>query len=297
MLVIEANPYSTDDLRWQAVLDRDPRADGWFYYSVRTTGMYSKPSCHSRPPRRENVQFHGLAADAEAAGYRPCRRCHPQGPAPESARHVAAVAEACALIDTTDPGAASLEKMATRVRFSRFHFHRVFKAVTGLTPHAYAAARRAERVRDALATADTVVDAIYEAGFNSIGHFYAVAQEILGMTPSSFRAGGRGVLIRYWLDRCSLGTVLVALADKGVCEILFGDSPDELLARLEQRFSRARILRAVVVSKTPVGHLLRSAELPAAAANLPYGVRSTALRERVRRRLSEVEPHQLAGTA
>src|SRR5580704_576958 len=186
---------STDGDRWAAVVRRDPNADGYFYYSVRTTGVYCRPSCASRLARRENVCFHATCEEAEGAGFRPCKRCRPNGPE-LTAQRTASVAQACRLIEAAEdpPG---LDALAEAVGMSRFHFHRVFKAVTGVTPKAYAAAHRARRVRDELCRTDTVTEAIYGAGFNSSSRFYAMASEALGMTPTDFRSGGEGTSIRF----------------------------------------------------------------------------------------------------
>ena len=184
-----------DDACWKAVKRRDRAADGTFFYSVRTTGVYCRPSCAARLPRRENVAFHKTCADAERAGFRPCKRCRPNEPT-LAETHAAAVARACRLIEEAEE-APSLDALAQSAGMSRFHFHRVFKAVTGVTPKAYAAGHRGKRVREELAASNTVTEAIYGAGFNSNGRFYAAASDLLGMTPTQFRAGGSGHVIRF----------------------------------------------------------------------------------------------------
>ncbi|CAM5682703.1 hypothetical protein SAVIM338S_07383 [Streptomyces avidinii] len=210
--------YETDEERWRAVRDGDEAADGTFYYVVRTTGIYSRPSCVARLARRENVEFHASLKEVRALGYRPCRRCHPDEP--ELNRYYAdTVARACRLMDgaLTPP---NLDAVARSAGYSRFHFHRMFKSLTGVTPYAYWTAVRARRVRAELISARTVSDAIYRAGFNSNGQFYAASSAILGMTPQEFRAGGAGVRIRSAVGTTSLGPVLVAATGKGVCAIL-----------------------------------------------------------------------------
>lgn len=211
--------YTTDAERWRAVQRRDEAADGTFYYVVRTTGIYSRPSCAARLARRENVEFHSSLDEVRARGYRPCRRCHPDEPVPH--RYYAdTVARACRLMDgALEP--PNLDALARAAGYSRFHFHRMFKSTTGVTPYAYWTATRARRVREELAAARTVSDAIYQAGFNSNGQFYAASSAILGMTPQAFRAGGDGKVIRSAVGASSLGPVLVAAADKGVCAVLF----------------------------------------------------------------------------
>ena len=185
-MVVAMAGFATEEERWDAVVRRDGAADGAFYYSVRTTGVYCRPSCASRPARRENVDFHLTCADAERAGFRPCKRCRPNE-AGIAEQHAAAVAKACRLIEGADD-APDLDALAAAAGMSRFHFHRVFRSVTGVTPKAYADARRSERVREELSRSRTVTDAIYGAGFNSSGRFYEKSAEILGMTPTDFRA-------------------------------------------------------------------------------------------------------------
>jgi AraC family transcriptional regulator of adaptative response/methylated-DNA-[protein]-cysteine methyltransferase len=219
--------YATDDARWVAVQRRDAQADGQFYYSVSSTGVYCRPSCGARPALRRNVAFHATCAEAEQAGFRACMRCKPDQP-PLAERHAQAVAQACRLIDAAQEE-LDLDSLAQASGMSRFHFHRVFKAHTGITPKAYASARRAERMQQELASAPSVTDAIYAAGFNSSGRFYAASNGVLGMSPTTFRAGGSGATIRFAIGACSLGAILVAATDKGICAILMGDDPEPLV--------------------------------------------------------------------
>jgi len=213
----ERTTFADDADRWTAVQRRDATADGAFIYSVASTGVYCRPSCPSRPKRRENVAFHADATAAERAGYRPCRRCRPQGPS-LAERRATAVAAACRLIETAEE-LPDLDALADAAGLSRFHFHRVFKAATGVTPKAYAAMHRAERVRTALAGKSGVTEAIYDAGYNASSRFYAEAGRQLGMAPSAYRDGGRGASVRFAVGDCSLGSILVAATDKGVCAI------------------------------------------------------------------------------
>src|SRR6266853_2180372 len=210
---LAASLFSSDEDRWAAVVRRDRGAEGVFYYSVRTTGVYCRPSCAARLARRENVRFHSSCEEAEAAGFRPCKRCRPNE-AGLSEQRAAIVAKACRLIETAEE-MPNLEALAESAGMSRFHFHRVFKSVTGVTPKAYAAAQRARRVREALPRSSTVTEAIYGAGFNSSGPFYAKSSQVLGMTPTRFRSGGSGAAIRFAVGECSLGAILVAATEKG----------------------------------------------------------------------------------
>jgi AraC family transcriptional regulator of adaptative response/methylated-DNA-[protein]-cysteine methyltransferase len=270
---------TTDHERWVAVQRRDPAADGHFYYSVRTTGVYCRPSCAARLPRRENVAFHPTREAAERAGFRPCRRCRPEGP-PLSERRAAAVARACRLIERAE-AVPSLDALARAAGLSRFHFHRVFKDVTGVTPKAYAAARRSRRVQQELSRAGTVTEAIYQAGFNSNGRFYATSQHVLGMTPTSFRAGGRGASVRFAVGECSLGSVLVAATDKGVCAILLGDDPGALVRDLQDRFPEAHLVGGDQRFERLVARVVGHIDDPSRRTALPLDIRGTAFQQRV----------------
>jgi len=278
--------YSNDQDRWAAVLRRDAAADGIFYYSVRTTGVYCRPSCAARLPRRENVSFHGTRADAERAGFRPCKRCRPDEP-PRGDRQAAAVARACRLIEQAEELPA-LEELAAAAGMSRFYFHRVFRAFTGVTPKAYAAALRAGRVRQELARRATVTAAIYESGYNSSGRFYADSRSTLGMTPRDFRAGGKGLTIRFAAGECSLGSIVVAASDRGICAILLGDDPDALVRELEDRFPNATLRAGEAGFEEWVAKVVGFVEEPRTGLDLPLDVRGTAFQRRVWQALREV---------
>lgn len=280
-------PSSLDsDACWRAVQRRDRAADGTFVYSVRTTGVYCRPSCPARLPRRQNVTFHRTCADAERAGFRPCKRCRPDEAALDQA-HANAVARACRLIEEAEE-APSLEKLAQAVGMSRFHFHRVFKAITGVTPKAYAAAHRAKRVREELASRDTVTEAIYGAGFNSNGRFYAAASGLLGMTPTQFRSGGSDNVIRFAVGECSLGSIVVAATDKGVCAIEFGDDAEALVRALQDRFPKAHLVGGDETFERLVAKVVGFVEAPALGLDLPLDIRGTAFQQRVWRAIGEI---------
>src|SRR5262245_22263205 len=267
-------PFADDERRWQALLRRDSSADGVFFYSVATTGVYCRPSCPARRPRRENVRFHETCAQAERAGFRPCKRCRPNEVSLAQRRRDA-VTRACRLIEEADE-APTLADLADAVGMSRHHFHRVFKMLTGVTPKAYASAHRARRVRDELAQGATVTEAIYSAGFNSNGRFYATSTEQLGMTPTAFRAGGDGATIRFAVGESSLGSVLVAASDKGVCAIFLGDDPDALARELQDRFPNAQLLGGDAAFDRWVAAVVGLVERPALGLALPLDIRGTA---------------------
>jgi AraC family transcriptional regulator of adaptative response/methylated-DNA-[protein]-cysteine methyltransferase len=274
------------DPRWAAVVARDPEADGRFFYSVRTTGVYCRPSCPARPARPENVQFHATRAEAERAGFRPCKRCRPDQPA-LAEQHAAKVAEVCHLIENSVT-APNLQELAKRAQLSPYHFHRIFKAVTGLTPRAYAAAHRARRVRTGLDRSSTVTAAIFDAGYNSGGHFYAESDRILGMTPSTYRKGGADTDIQFAIGECSLGSILVAASQRGVCAILLGDDPDELARDLQDRFPRANLVGGNEEFEQLVAKVVGFVEAPRVGLNLPLDVRGTAFQQRVWQALRKI---------
>ena len=278
--------FETDPERWEAVVNRDRRAEGHFVLAVATTGIYCRPGCPARRPRRENVSFFARAEEAERAGFRPCKRCRPEGPSIEE-RHAAAVARACRLIESAEE-APDLAILAGAAGMSRYHFHRVFKAATGLTPRAYASAHRARRVREALREGSTVTDAIHEAGFGSASRFYDASEEVLGMPPASYRRGGREETIRFALGECSLGSILVASTEKGVCAILIGDDPKALLRDLEDRFANARLVGGDESFEGLVARVIALVEAPELGHDLPLDVRGTAFQQRVWQALCDI---------
>ena len=281
-----ATPSVADDPRWARIVARDETADGHLWYSVSTTGVYCRPSCPSRIPNPKNVQLHDTLESVRATGFRACRRCNPDGPSTE-AGNAALVAKACRIIEESEEE-PSLEELAGAVGRSPSYFHRVFKATTGLTPKNYAAAHRAKKVRQGLASCNTVTEAIYDAGFNSSGRFYEKSKDMLGMTPSQYRAGGTDEEIKFAVGQTSLGAILVASSKKGVAAILLGDDPDELVRNLQDRFPRARFIGADRDYEALVARVVGFVEAPKIGLNLPLDVRGTAFQERVWQVLREI---------
>jgi AraC family transcriptional regulator, regulatory protein of adaptative response / methylated-DNA-[protein]-cysteine methyltransferase len=281
-----------NDPRWLAVVARDRQADGTFYYSVRTTGIYCRPSCAARLAKRENVAFHATPAGAEAAGFRPCKRCKPTE-ASLSERYAGTIAEACRTIEAAETPPA-LAELARGAGLSPHHFHRVFKAVAGVTPKAYADAERGRRVRQGLTTAGTVTEAIYDAGFNSGGRFYAQSAGVLGMTPTRFRKGGERTTIRFAIGESSLGAILVAATDKGVCAILLGDDPEALVRDLQDRFNRAELVGGDAAFEALVAKVVGLVEDPRQGVDLPLDVRGTVFQQKVWQALQGVKPGETA---
>jgi AraC family transcriptional regulator, regulatory protein of adaptative response / methylated-DNA-[protein]-cysteine methyltransferase len=278
--------YPDDDAKWRAVTERDRNADGEFYYSVKTTGVYCVPSCSARLALRRNVVFHDSPENAEKAGFRVCKRCWPKGPT-LAEEHAATVAKACRAIETAEEP-PTLDALARTAGMSRYHFHRVFKAATGLTPKAYMVAQRSERVREELFRRSTVTEAIYGAGFNSNSRFYAKSSQALGMTPTNFRNGGTGTTIRFAVAECSLGSVLVAASEKGVCAIFLGDDPNALVMDLQDKFPKARLIGGDNEFERTVAQVIGFIEAPKIGLDLPLDVQGTAFQQRVWRALGEI---------
>ncbi|MCI5068614.1 bifunctional DNA-binding transcriptional regulator/O6-methylguanine-DNA methyltransferase Ada [Acidovorax sp.] len=288
------------DPRWADLVARSAAADGRFWYSVQTTGVYCRPSCAARTPRPENVRFHASCDEAERSGFRPCQRCQPRQHN-ALAHHTAVVTEACRILDdgVAAGRAPTLEALAERLGLSASHLHRVFKQATGLSPRAYAAARRAEKVRAALGdpASGSVTDAIYGAGYQSSSRFYEQSAQVLGMAPSRYRAGGAAQDIRYAVGPCSLGSVLVAQSDRGICAILLGDDADALARDLQRRFPRARLQRGEAAFTTQVAQVVAFVEAPRLGLALPLDVRGTAFQQRVWQALQAIPAGQTASYA
>jgi AraC family transcriptional regulator of adaptative response/methylated-DNA-[protein]-cysteine methyltransferase len=266
--------------RWQAVLQRLPEADGQFFYAVSTTGIFCRPSCPARRPRREHVRFFEDARAAERAGYRACKRCLPAGiSGPE--RHATLIARACRRIEASAqlPAVAELARLAA---MSRFHFQRVFKRVTGLSPKAYMEAQRADRLRATLPRSRRVTDALHDAGFNSSTRFHARTAAALGMPARAFRAGGPEHAIQFAIGNCTLGAILVAATAQGVCALLLGSDAGALLRELQERFPHAQLLGADTAFERLVGTVIGLVEHPGPEAlALPLDLRGTAFQHRV----------------
>ncbi|MBZ5675138.1 MAG: bifunctional DNA-binding transcriptional regulator/O6-methylguanine-DNA methyltransferase Ada [Acidobacteriia bacterium] len=278
--------YLTGTERWAAVIDREKNADDAFVYSVKTTGVYCRPSCPARLARRENVAFHPTPKDAERAGFRACKRCKPNDPSAPG-EQAAMVAKACKLIeDAEEP--LSLDALAEAIGMSPFHFHRVFKSITGLTPKAYATAHRAKRMQEELSRRGTVTSAIYNSGFNSNGRFYAESPKRLGMKPTEFKAGGSGATIRFAVGECSLGSILVAASDLGICSIAMGDDPNKLVRELQERFANAKLIGGDKKFERMVARVIAFVENPSAGLGLPLHVQGTAFQQRVWKALREI---------
>jgi len=273
-------PAPVSDPRFEAIVARDAAWDGRFVYGVATTGVYCNPSCAARTPRTHNISFHADCDAAEAAGFRACKRCRPRDGG-RDVRIAKMIAEACRDIEGAEEPPL-LEDLARRAGLSPWHFHRVFKAQTGLTPKAYAVAHRARRVRENLSDGQSsVTSALYDAGFNSNGRFYAASDAILGMTPKRFQKGGAGTDIRFAVAQSSLGAILVAESDRGICAIALGDDPAELVRELQDRFPKARLAGDDTAFDARVAQIIALVEQPRQGLDLPLDIRGTAFQQRV----------------
>ncbi|HTV87405.1 MAG TPA: bifunctional DNA-binding transcriptional regulator/O6-methylguanine-DNA methyltransferase Ada [Stellaceae bacterium] len=277
---------------WQAVVAHDARADGSFFYSVKTTGVYCRPGCASRRPRRENVAFYATAAAAEAAGFRPCKRCRPNE-ASAAARHLAAIERACALIRARD-SLPSLGELAGAAGISRFHFHRVFKQVTGATPREWGAAHRLGRFAARLDAGAPVADALYAAGFGAASRAYDAAPNGLGMTPAARRRGGKGERVHWAVVATPLGQALVAATERGICMTALGDDRATLEAELRRRFPAADLAPADAALREWAAQIAAFITHPGAQPDLPLDIRGTAFQAQVWRALQKIPPGRTA---
>ncbi len=277
---------------WAAVAARDAAADGRFFVGVRTTGIYCRPVCPSRLPLRRNVAFYATAAEAEAAGFRPCKRCRPNEPSAAS-RQIAAIERACELIrrrETVPP----LADLAAAAGISRFHFHRLFKQVTGTTPGDYAKTHRMGRLARRLDAGEPVAPAIYGAGFGASSRAYAAAPAGLGMTPAERRHGGAGVAIRFATVATPLGWVLVAASERGICRVVFGGDRAELERDLRARFPAADIRPADAELRDWAGRVACFVTAPERQPALPLDIMGTAFQAQVWRALQRIPPGRTA---
>jgi AraC family transcriptional regulator of adaptative response/methylated-DNA-[protein]-cysteine methyltransferase len=284
-----------DDDFYEAIRRRDSAFDGCFFYGVITTGVYCRPSCSARLANRRNLSFYATVAAAESAGFRACKRCRPKMLGQPDPR-VEVVARACRLIEASEE-APNLDQLAAAAGLSSFHFHRVFRKITGVTPKAFADAELARRVTNRLGQAETVTQAIYDAGYNASSRFYESSSARLGMTPTTYRKGGPGAEIRFAVGETSLGAILVAQTVKGVCAILLGDDPDRLVRDLQDRFPKAELTGGDVAFEQTVAKVVGMIEAPGRTPDLPLDIRGTAFQQQVWQALRAIPPGQTASYA
>lgn len=279
--------------RWLAVVNRDPSRADDFVYGVVTTGIFCRPGCPSRCPNQANVMFYDTAGQALAAGFRACKRCRPDRSS-KAERQASLVTRLCRWIETAQDE-PSLQQLADYAGLSPHYCHRLFKSATGLTPKAYGAARRAGRLRSALAEGETVTQAIYGAGYGSSGRFYTQSAELLGMTPTQYQAGGLNTRMWFAVGDCSLGNVLVAQSERGICAILLGEEPSLLVKDLQDRFPSALLLGADRAFERDVAAVIALIDDPARERlSLPLDIRGTAFQQRVWQALRHIPPGRTA---
>jgi len=271
---------------WTAVENRDAAADGSFFYGVRTTGVYCRPGCASRRPLRTNTVFFETTAAAESAGFRACKRCRPTE-ASAASRHVTAIEKACALLRASET-IPSLGELADAACISRFHFHRVFKQITGVTPREYARSHRLGRLGEKLDSGQPITASIYAAGFGSSSRAYEAAPAGLGMTPGTRRRGGSGETIRFVTVATPLGWALIAATARGICMTALGDDRDSLAAALRQRFPRAELVAEDAGLREWADRIVRFITAPEQNLDLPLDIRGTAFQARVWRALQKI---------
>ncbi len=265
------------DPRWDAVLSRDGSHDGAFVFAVTSTGIYCRPSCPSRRPKRDRVRFFSRAEEAERAGFRACRRCRPR----EADSRLKTVEQICEFIKSHTDELLTLAGLAARFGMTPFHLQRTFKAVLGVSPRQYADACRMDNFKAQVRTGRSVTDAIYEAGYGSSSRLYERSEAHLGMTPATYRRGGKGMFIRYTTLDSPVGRMLLAATDSGVCSITFGDSDGNLLEKLRREFPDATLRRGEAVLRRWVRALLQQLHGEHPLPQLPLDVQATAFQRRV----------------
>ncbi|HLU34764.1 MAG TPA: bifunctional DNA-binding transcriptional regulator/O6-methylguanine-DNA methyltransferase Ada [Thermomicrobiales bacterium] len=279
MLTRTPSTTTLDEERWRAVVNRDRAYEGKFVLAVHTTGIFCRPGCPARTPKRENISFFDTTADALRAGFRPCKRCRPLGTS-ISEDHARMVESAIRAMEQSE-SRLTLEALAAHVGMSPWHFQRIFRQQTGLTPAQYQRSLRSSRIRDELQAAPTVTEAMNNAGYGSSSQFYAATEGELGMRPSSYRAGGKGERIRYGIVQTWLGSLLVAGTDRGVCSLQMGDSEEEMLERLHETFPNAELIADDPDFARIVADVVSLAEQPSTPSSIPVDAKGTAFQHRV----------------
>lgn len=280
------NLWNTPEQRWQAVVERNKAADGYFVYGVKTSFIYNHPSAAGRLPNRDNIEFFDNEQQAIAKGYRHSKRLRNETSQLKQF-YKEKIEDACRYIEQHYQS-VTLSELAEHIGISRYHFHRLFKLQTGLTPKAYASAFRHKKLQDQLREQDRITDAIYDAGYQSNSRFYESVSQRLGMTPSAWKAGGDGSNIYFALAVCSLGTVLVAQSPIGVCAILLGDDPGQLLNDLQDKFPNAEFIGGNDEFEQLIAKVVGFIEAPEIGLDLPLDIRGTAFQQRVWQALRDI---------
>ncbi|GDX05836.1 bifunctional DNA-binding transcriptional regulator/O6-methylguanine-DNA methyltransferase Ada [Buttiauxella sp. A111] len=283
---------ANDESRWQAVETRDNRADGQFVFAVKTTGICCRPSCRARHPLRKNVLFFENVAAAVGAGFRPCKRCQPDKQTAEQQR-IDRITQACRILESRSEPMV-LAELAALVAMSPFHFHRLFKQVTGLTPHAWQKALREKRLREQLAQGEPVTRAVFDAGYQSGSNYYQQADKVLGMTAKQYRQGGERTVIQFVVGSCRLGEFLVAQSERGICAILLGNDGQTLVNELESLFPNSALVAGDELFSQRVARVVSVLEHPSQPFSLPLDIQGTAFQQQVWQALREIPVGQTA---
>jgi AraC family transcriptional regulator of adaptative response/methylated-DNA-[protein]-cysteine methyltransferase len=279
-------PDNQDEF-WNAVLSKDRGFDGQFVFAVSSTGIYCRPSCPSRQPKRENVSFFALPAVAESAGFRACLRCHPDK-VPTADPQIAMVQQVCRFIETSNGEPVTLDSLSEQVGVSSFHLQRTFKSIMGMSPSEYAETRRVNKFKQSVQSGEKITDAIYDAGFGSSSRLYELASSQLGMTPATYGKGGRGAVIRYAIADSPLGRLLVAATDKGVCSVRLGDSDEALTNELQREFFAAEILLDENRLRPALAAVVDHLNDKTPRIDLPLDIRATAFQRQVWEQLQKI---------
>jgi AraC family transcriptional regulator, regulatory protein of adaptative response / methylated-DNA-[protein]-cysteine methyltransferase len=285
---MSTSTFISDESRWTAIVDRDRSADGTFYYAVKTTGVFCCPSCSARRPNRPNVEYYLTCLEAEAAGYRPCKKCTP-GTISKKEEIKQKIIRACRKIEQSD-STIKLSELAAEAELSPYHFHRLFKKIAGVTPKQYSTAHKSHQFRKSLKTSRSVTEAIYTAGYNSSSAAYDKKHDHLAMKPKDFRKGAAGITITYGLTKCSLGWIIVASTERGVCAIEFGDIPETLPTQVQQRFPKAQLQKAGAGFTALLEEVVRFVEYPRSECNIPLDIQGTVFQQKVWSVLRQIKP-------
>ncbi len=280
----------TDDSRWQAVVDRSKNTDDLFFYAVKTTGVYCRPTCSSKLPNRYNVEFFNSSKEAEAAGYRACKRCRPHAESRDYELEQKII-RACRSIETSE-APLKLKDLASQAGLSQYHFHRIFKKIVGVTPKQYSSTCRSRRFVEQLKTSSSVTEAIYSAGYSSNSGAYDKRKDQLSMNPKVYRKGAAGVTITYGVAQCFLGWVIVAATERGVCSIEFGDDPDTLPDQVQSRFPKAHLEKAGDGFAALIKQVVEYMQSPETGLYIPLDIQGTAFQQRVWEVLRQIRPGQ-----
>jgi len=286
--MVSTSAFKPDESRWNAIVNRDQNADGVFYYAVKTTGVFCLPSCSSRLPNRENVEYFDTWQKAESAGYRPCKKCNPTANS-KSEEIEQKIIRACRSIEQSDTP-LKLNDLAQEATLSPYHFHRLFKKIVGITPKQYSSRHQSHRFKESLTTSQSVTDAIYTAGYSSSSAAYNKRQDQLAMNPKAYRNGAAGITITYGLAECFLGWVIVAATERGICAIEFGDDPKTLPQQVQSRFLKARLQKAGSGFGSLIKEVVDFIKTPGNDFNIPLDIQGTAFQQQVWNVLRQIKP-------